>query len=287
MSKNSSVETRFGWLASYPKSGNTWMRMMLYSLRREKLDINSVHDASILTRNDFEQYFGFKSSVLTQEEIDAVRPDLHRALASAWMEPLLLRKVHDCYWKNAAGEAVFPADVSRGVVYIARDPRDVAVSYSHHNVSDVAKTVHNLCESGFTIAKSIKAMKFQFSQPLGSWSEHVTSWLDQTEIPVLLVRYEDMLEDSCRELVRVAEFLGLPQASNAEACAQAALASSFENLRAQEEEKGFREKPTKAKRFFRSGRAGEGLEVLSPDLLDRIESANGAVMQRLGYQLSV
>jgi aryl sulfotransferase len=277
-----------GWLVSYPKSGNTWMRMMLRSLRQGggPVDINESGDAHILNRAEFEEHFGVESSDLTQAEIDAVRPELHSAIARASTETLILRKVHDRCWRTAAGKPVFPPEVSRGAVYIVRDPRDVAVSYAYHCHVDFEESVRRMGDSAESMARSVRRATIQLSQPLGSWSEHVTSWLDGDEIPVLLVRYEDMHADAAGELARVAKFLGLPEADDAEACAKAAAAARFSNLRGQEEKAGFREKPVNALRFFRQGRAGEGREVLPPHLLGKIEADHGAVMERLGYRPS-
>ncbi len=278
----------FGWLVSYPKSGNTWLRMMLRSLRQggEPIDINEAGDAHILSRAEFEEHFGVESSDLTQAEIDAVRPELHRAIARASKESLILRKVHDRCWLTASGDPVFAPEISRGAVYIVRDPRDVAVSFAHHCHLDFEKSVQCIGDSTETFAGSVKRMNSQLVQPLGSWSEHVTSWLDRARMPVLLLRYEDMLKDPAHELARVAGFLGLPEADDVEACAKAAAAADFSRLRQQEDEMGFREKPAKAIRFFRQGRAGEGKEVLPPHLLQTIEADHGAVMERLGYRLT-
>jgi hypothetical protein len=98
-------------------------------------------------------------------------------------------------------------------------------------------------------------------------------------MPLLLIRYEDMLADSALELEKVARFLGIP----AEACAHAAAASGFSTLREQEDERGFRERVPSATRFFRQGRSGEGKEKLPVHLIERIETVHGAVMNRLGY----
>jgi len=276
---------QFVWLASYPKSGNTWLRILLNSLRHggEPVNINEEKTASILSRTEFEEHFGVKSSDLTQAEIDAVRPELHRALARASQEPLIFRKVHDRCWSNAAGERVFPPEVSRGAIYIARDPRDVAVSAAHHYHLGMEESVLRLGAAAGVIASGTGRLETQFSQPLGTWSEHVTSWLDDAAMPVLLVRYEDMLTDSARELARVIDFLGLSNEFTSETIAKAADAHTFTALRAQEEERGFREKPPDAERFFRRARAGEGREVLTPAQLQKIESGHGAVMARLGY----
>jgi hypothetical protein len=105
-------------------------------------------------------------------------------------------------------------------------------------------------------------------------------------MPLLLVRYEDMLANTASELSRVADFLGLHEGEGTEASRKAADAAEFSNLRRQENERGFREKPQTAARFFREGRAGEGKEVLPFHLLKKIGADHGDVMERLGYQPS-
>lgn len=272
---------QFGWLVSYPKSGNTWMRIMLQSLRNRgaPVDINERIDAHILNRGEFEEHFGVESSDLTEAEIDAVRPELHRAIARASKDALIMRKVHDRCWFTASGERVFPPEVSRGAVYIVRDPRDVAVSFAHSYGFDLEAAVDYLGDSTRTLAKSSSRLALQLSQPIGSWSEHVVSWLDDADMPLLLIRYEDMLADSAHELEKVARFLGLP----VEACADAAAASGFSTLREQEDKRGFRERVPASKRFFRQGRSGEGKEKLPVHLIERLETDHGAVMNRLGY----
>lgn len=272
---------QFGWLVSYPKSGNTWMRMMLQSLHNggAPVDINESVDSHILNREEFEEHFCVESSDLTVAEINALRPELHRAIARASKDPLILRKVHDRCWLTASGERVFPPDVSRGAVYIVRDPRDVAVSFAAFYGLDLQKAVDSMEDSAKTFASSSSRLTLQLSQPVGSWSENVVSWLDDAAMPLLLIRYEDMLADSARELEKVARFLGIP----ADACAQAAAASRFSTLREQEDKQGFREKVPAAARFFRRGQSGEGKERLPVHLLERIETVHGAVMKRLGY----
>lgn len=272
---------QFGWLVSYPKSGNTWMRMMLQSLRNggAPVDINELIDSHILNREEFEHHFAVESSDLTAAEIDALRPELHRAIARTSKDPLILRKVHDRCWRTASGECVFPPEVSRGAVYIVRDPRDVAVSFAHFFALDLEAAVDSMEDSNKSFTSSSSRLILHLPQPVGSWSEHVASWLDDAAMPLLLIRYEDMLADSALELEKVARFLGIP----AEACAQAAAASGFSTLREQEDKRGFREKVPAAARFFRQGRSGEGREKLPTHLLERIETVHGAVMKRLGY----
>ena len=126
----------------------------------------------------------------------------------------------------------------------------------------------------------------QLRQQLLGWSGHVASWLDQADIPVLLVRYEDMQADAAGELRRVLDFAG--RAAGEDEIARAVAFANFAQLRQQEQEKGFREapRPHAGGSFFRRGEAGAWREELNAEQVARIEAAHAPMMRRLGYELS-
>jgi aryl sulfotransferase len=275
---------KFGWLVSYPKSGNTWMRMMLSSLMSggAPVDINALDvRIGIATFAEMDEYLGIDSSEMTREEIAAARPALHAEMAADQDIPLLLRKVHDRYWRTPTGEAAFAPSCSRGAIYLVRDPRDVAVSFSHHRGCGIDRMIDQMADD-LVLANATSRGREQLPQPLGSWSQHVRSWLDQTEIPTLVVRYEDMLQVPAAALAQAADHLGI---AADEAHLQAAVAGTeFGLLRAQEGNAGFRERLVSATApFFRQGRAGRWREQLSAAQADRIVDRHGAVMARFGY----
>ena len=106
---------------------------------------------------------------------------------------------------------------------------------------------------------------------MGRWDQHLTSWVDQQQLPVLTIRYEDMLANGLATFSQLAEFLGLP--SDPQLIEQAIENTSIDRLKKLEDEvDGFAEKPTGCDRFFRSGRR-EGAEQLS--LLQRKQLAEG------------
>ena len=276
---------QFGWLVSYPKSGNTWMRMMLSSLMSGggSVDINAIDSRiGIATFAEMDEFLGVESCELTREEIAIARPALHAAIAADHDEPLILRKVHDRYWRTPSGGAAFVPDISRGAVYLVRDPRDIAVSYSHHRGSEIDRMIGQMADDDVALASATLRGKEQLPQPLGSWNGHVLSWLDQTEIPTLAMRYEDMLSAPTACLAKVAMHLGI---DTAEAHLHAAVvATGFDILSIQENASGFRERQTSAMAaVFRQGRSGGWREQLSAAQADRIVDRHGAVMARFGY----
>jgi hypothetical protein len=158
-----------------------------------------------------------------------------------------------------------------------RDPRDVAVSYSHFFETDLEKTARELGDAELVMPAS----PFQFRQKLLGWSGHVRSWLDQASVPVHVLRYEDLLSDTAAELRRALNFIGAQ--GTAEEIARAVRHSAFSELRRQESERGFRERGSRRELFFREGRAGSWRERLPAVLARKIERDHGEVMARLGY----
>ncbi len=273
------------WLASYPKSGNTWMRAMLRPLTDEgdqdDLDINALGGGPIASgRGVLEALTGFAVSDLTVGEIDLLRPVCDTAF-DADLSDVRFRKIHDALRLGEDDPPIVPPAASRAAIYIVRDPRDVAVSYAHHNAAPIEKTVAFLGEPGAAVSRSRRDIHQQVRQRMGSWSEHVRSWLDQDLIPVLTVRYEDIKADAIGELGRVTAFAGLDVGP--ERLAAAVEGARFERLREKEAESGFHERPKRATPFFRRGQVGGWRDELPAELAARVEADHAAVMDRLGY----
>ena len=279
--------TRIGWLASYPKSGNTWLRVLLSALigGGDGVDINrDMINTGVDNHDELSLHLDLESSEFTRDELLDLRPALHRALLAAFRGPLMLRKVHDACIRTPSGHRLFVPAVSVGAVYLVRDPRDVAVSLAAFHNRTIDDIVEMLDDPAAALANRTDRLPPQLPQPLTRWSDHVASWLDYAEMPVLLVRYEDMLTDVAVQLARIVAFLDLP--ATAEQCAAAVAAGSFSGLQAQEQRHGFCENhPANRGLFFRRGGWGGWRERLSPAQVARIEKAQAATMTRLGYPL--
>ena len=109
----------------------------------------------------------------------------------------------------------------------------------------------------------------------------MASWLDQREIPVHPVRYEDLVANPEAAFAAVLRFAGIePDAGRA---ARAVGQARFDRLRAREERSGFHDKPPTARFFFRAGRAGAWREALSPEQVQTLVDAHAPLMERFGY----
>ncbi len=125
------------WLASYPKSGNTWLRVALASLLSGRpADINAMPHVSVIanSRANFDKALGIESANLTVERETNLRPRAYEVWAADAAQPLYC-KTHDAYRYTPAGEPLFPTAVTLGAVYVVRDPRAVAISLANHRAS--------------------------------------------------------------------------------------------------------------------------------------------------------
>lgn len=272
------MRRRITWIASYPKSGNTWVRALLLNYLAPPGSTVAINDIKAIpiasSRQLFDQALGCESELLLPHEIPSLR--------SAWYDDVAHRqpghffKVHDQY--NPALHT--PANSSL-VLYIVRNPWDVAVSYAAHRGKSIAETIALLENVNYVAALSSGERKPQLAQFYGSWSTHASSWLDQTAIPVHLTRYEDLLASPCPTFAALLQACGY---SINEARLHTAIeACSFKNLRAQEDASGFHEKPATAAKFFRQGRAGAWRDVLTPDQSAQIADGHCATIARFGY----
>ncbi len=271
------------WLASYPKSGNTWMRAFLSHVLMPEdavFDLNRLYVQGIASsREVFELYTGLDSCDLTVDEINKIRPDLYRHISDAVPERHYC-KVHDAY-RLINGHTIFPNNASKRVLYIIRNPLDVAVSYKHHLQKDNIEAVTALCNPKGGLALATNRLPNQLPQHMGTWSQHVSSWVQQKNMPVIVVRYEDMVLDTFSTFAKVLTELELNISSKR---VQAAIdETDFQRLQQLEQTLGFHEKPQLMPRFFRKGKIGSWRDELNQSDMDEIIRFNKVVMQQFAY----
>jgi hypothetical protein len=267
------------WIASYPKSGNTWTRHFLHSLIRsnEKHDINKMN---ALTTGDsghlwYKPFIEKPLEEWTQEDVAAARPRAIRKIADS-ADGLVFVKTHNAMVKHLGTPTIEPS-VTAGAIYIVRNPLDVAISFAAFLGADIDKAITSMNEEGACVPQGDK----QVYQYYGSWAEHVESWTRRAVRQLHVMRYEDMLDKPLETFGRLAAFLRLePTRRQLEAAIEA---SSFDKLKEQEEEFGFKEKPETAEKFFREGKSGQWRETLTASQIERIVAANRPQMERFGY----
>ena len=244
-------------LTSYPRSGNTWTRFLLANLLDQKSPVTFSNIESRIP----EIYFN---------------PDrFMRALP----RPRLL-KSHESF------EPHYPR-----VIYLVRDPRDVAVSFYHHNVK--ARNIPDDYPMTSFVPRFIAA---EFDRPFGSWRDNVLSWtmLRGSSPDFLMIRYEDLKRDTVATLGQIVVFLERCSFRNIDASIEALQRtvelSTPERMRALEKQEAKNWVLTKHTRpdkpFVRSAVSGGWRSQLAPESVAAIELAWGDLMQRMGYELS-
>jgi hypothetical protein len=275
------------WLASFPKSGNTWFRIFLANLAAGDTgpaDINNLDERGGIasSRHEFEAATLLGSGLLSHDDIDCLRPRVYEAMAAATSEQRWI-KVHDAYATTPNGEPLLGRNVAGAAVYLVRDPRDVAVSLAYHNNTTIDDAIKLMNRADGALCGGRKGMATQLRQRLTGWSGHVTSWLDQTDVPVHLARYEDLRAAPAERFGAALTFADRP--ATPEQIERAIRYADFAELQRQESEHGFAERLSRTAPFFRAGQAGGWLAALSSEQVRAIEQCHGAVMTRLGYAL--
>lgn len=271
------------WLASYPKSGNTWFRAFLKNLREdgdEPCNINQLTTGAIASdRTWLSDVLGFDTAELTHDEIEALRPEVYRW--SLRSPEIGYHKIHDAYLPLATSQPLVGVENTLGALYIVRNPLDVVSSAANHWNLDIDRTIDRMADPQMTLAARRNGLVSQVRQRLLSWSGHVRSWVDATDLNCHVIRYEDMLADPVTTFSSAANFLELP--CDPARIEKAIRFSAFDELSRQEALNGFQERPRRAMRFFREGNSGGWRQALSPAQIDRIAADHRDIMMRFGY----
>jgi aryl sulfotransferase len=272
------------WLASYPKSGNTWLRAFLTNFLRHEsqpANINALEGGPIAAaRHLFDEAVGLEASDLTPEEIESYRPSVHRHMAAHSPSTVFL-KIHDAFTYTGDGVPLVPVEASQGVIYILRNPLDVAVSFARHSNISLDESIRRMADESFALASTPSRLHLQLRQKLLSWSSHVLSWVEAPGLRVHVARYEDMHRHPHETFMGIVQFAGL--SDDPEWVDRALERSSFASLQRQEQMYGFAGRSPHAESFFRKGQVGSWREVLTEVQIERLLHDHAPVMRRFGY----
>jgi len=272
------------WLASYPRSGNTFTRILLanyFAADDGAYDINELRRFVPADTSDelWLRFIADDTVPTTVEWTWSARPrfiDYYRQLPKPY--ELASLKTHTANLK-ALGSSGFNFRKTDRIIYIVRHPLDVLLSYADYNGRDIESAIDVMSTSGVCVQHDYPGGV----ELRGSWVEHVSSWLNTVDCPMLLVRYEELRSNTARALQSILSFLGAPV--SAERVAQAVEASRFDRIRAQEAVHKFVEKPdtTMSGTFFRKGTSFQWLRELKPEQAYRLAEACEPIMSKLGY----
>ena len=277
------------WLASYPKSGNTWFRVFLQNLQEnqpEPVQINELATGSIASAHSWlDETLGFDTADLYPDHINRLRPTVYAWDAAQPKQPDQMysyHKIHDACWQLDNGDWLVSEQATVGALYLIRNPLDVAISYANHSQHSIDRMIKSLNDPQHCISDGkSRSLKQQSTQRLLSWSGHVASWVDNPVIDVKVIRYEDMHHHALATFTGAAAFLQL--ITEPEKIAQALRHADFNKLQEQEQQAPFRERPAKVKQFFRKGITGDWQTTLTEQQIADIIAHHAPMMRRFGY----
>lgn len=275
---------RIYWLASYPKSGNTWVRMFLNAyVSGFPVRLNSAFQFA--SGDLMPQWYQLTAAKAIGEMDDPAslyyRPAvLMNHLATAATRAICLKTHHAKI--ECDGIPLIPPRLSLGALYIVRDPRDVVISFADHCGVSIDEAVGLMANDQQTISKDDSKLY----HVLTSWSSHVDSWTVNNKgvnaVTTAVVRYEDMVDDPDRQFRLIVDALHLGDFDD-DRFRFALNETQFNRLSDAEDDGGFRETGKGAK-FFRRGKAGGWRDTLTSKQVERIEANHRHAMERWGYE---
>ncbi len=268
------------WLASYPKSGNTWVRSFLQNIIAAPNDMVHINELSQFAYGDgqkfwYEQVAGGSLEGLNPEDVMKLTPKAQELMVRSRPQTVFV-KTHN--WLGRSWDIPFiTAEATAGAIHIIRNPLDVSISLAHHFGFSIDEAIDFMNNSDAQTPED----NYKLAQFYGSWSDHTNSWKKFNPQYIHRVRYEDLLHKPGVAFSGITKFLGLKPPKKI--LAKAIKASSFKVLQSQEKKDGFLEKSDKAELFFRSGKAGGWKNVLSDDQVRKLVECHSDVMEEFGY----
>ena len=269
------------FLASYPKSGNTWMRSIignLYNFDKE-FDLKILKSIPLLSiKQNFDK---FENKIYSDNNVlhfDWVSQNIIECqkILNNKSNHLNIFKTHSVRHKKLTNETV-----NAGFIYIIRDPRDVVVSFKNFSGKSIDKIIDELLFEKTNIINTNGAQEL-----LSTWELNVLSWLNYTTVPRLIIRYEDLKLNIKEIVIKVIDFLNNTHRIKLNLTDadidQLIENSNFNNLKKIEDKYGFDES-SKHSSFFRTGTSNQWKDILSKTQLRLIENNLQTLMRQFNY----
>lgn len=261
-------DQRIIWLASFPKSGNTWMRAFLanYFIGGTKgLSINELRKFTLgdIRADFYDAAAGGKFEIGSIEDYLALRPKALRLILNAREGTHFVKTHHQSIIYQDA--PLIPPEITAAAIYIVRNPFDVVPSYARHSGTSVEEAVDAILDpSRFSTTPR------GLVEIIGRWDHHVDSWTESQGLAMHVVRYEDLRDDPKVGFGKVFDFLKVRP--DPKQFANALKLTRLEALKKQEQKSGFIERPKAMSSFFHSGKVGGWRKVLTDEQVARLHT---------------
>ena len=282
------------WLASYPKSGNTWLRFFIVSLLlKENNEVSLKHLEGI---KQFPTNYHFRGFNLSKLDLGNLNKICKYWIAAQKIinsdNKIRFFKTHNALCK--LDNNIFTNEENTlGTIHIVRDPRNILSSVNNHfhhkSLEESKEFILDERKGIFNKSKIEKSKVFTLPQVIGSWKTHYNSW-KLIKKNYLLVKYEDLINKPESEFKRIASYIEqlLKVRFTNENVAKAIELSNFDRLKKIEEKEGFFESPMnletgKKETFFNLGPKNDWRNILNKNISDKIYKTFEIEMKELGY----
>ena len=269
------------FLASYPKSGNTWLRSIIGSFYNFGKDF-SLNDLKSVPLLSIKKHFNeFDNKIYTENNelhFDWISQNIIQCqnLLNTKSNHLNIFKTHSVRHKKFTNESV-----NAGFIYIVRDPRDIVISFKNFTGKDFDEIINELL-----FEKKLMIGSNGIQELLSTWELNVQSWLNYNTVPRLIIKYEDLQLKPKYIVIKIRDFLNkihkLKLNLSDHDINQIIENTSFNNLKKLEDRSGFDE-ATKHSKFFRSGTSNQWKEILSKAQVKIIEKNLQSLMKYFNY----
>jgi len=278
------------WIASYPKSGNTWIRSLLTSYLYTD---NGIFNFELL---------GKISQFPSKLHLEPFLKDFTdiKKISNYWIaaqERIKLFNNETIFLKTHSALCTLENNPftnknnTKAVIYVVRDPRNLITSFAHHYSLDIDKAFDFINDKNQMLLKNDYGKgDFGIATVLGNWPEHYKSWKNIKFAPLLIIKYEDLINDTKKTFGQVLNFLNnlIDINIDEKKIINTIESCDFDTLSKKEKEVGFDEavvsKINKKKlSFFHLGKKNDWKNLLDPNIEKKIRTSFQKEMLELGY----
>ena len=277
------------WLASYPKSGNTWVRALITSLLYTPNGEFNFEVIKKISQFPLREHF----TPFTKECWNLNELSKYWIIAQERLNldnKIKFLKTHHamCKYNN---QTFSNKENTLATIYIVRDPRNILTSLSYHYSKSIDEAKNFLLDPTHVIGSDKNTTKNNdIAALIGSWSNNLNSWKKYNPSNLLLIKYEELLTDTRSKLNDIILFLKkyIEVEVSDEKIDNIIRSTTFENLKNLEKKFGFAEGvedeiTKKKKNFFHLGKANDWKKLLSPEVEGEITKKFEKEMKELNY----
>jgi len=260
------------WIASYPKSGNTWLRAIISALETDgKFNLNAFEKIF-----PFPPQSVFKKLTKNTNNIQEIKKYWIKAQDLINLDgKTKFIKTHNL---NCEIDGYRFTDMKNtlGAIYIVRDPRNVLISLSHFFDESLEESKKKLMK------QLIYSGEKEVITPVGSWSQNYNSWKKMPNLH--LVKYENLLENTYEEIEKIILFLKKINNFNKKIDINKIIeTTSFDKLKSLEQNKILNLKVKEDRNFFNLGKKNIWQNHLKKEIVNDINEKYEIEMRELGY----